>query len=239
MRISKRGMHVLLFAAFAALVAAPVALAGADGAGAAKTKGAGAKRQLKVVKKRISQLEAALTNGLAEQSALKGRLAAVEARKDPTALPPSGPAGGVLSGSYPKPQIATGAVGSSEIADGTVGPFDIADDGVGGDEIGFGAVGSSEIADGAVRGGDLGPTIAVEGEPLVLGNGGSGTTTASCPTGSRVLSGGFRWIGKGRVERSFPVGLGFEEELSSAWAVAGLVDQGPNSLIAIALCLEN
>jgi hypothetical protein len=219
MRISKRGMHVLLFAAFAALVAAPVALAGADGAGAAKTKGAGAKRQLKVVKKRISQLEAALTNGLAEQSALKGRLAAVEARKDPTALPPSGPAGGVLSGSYPKPQIATGAVGSSEIADGTVGPFD--------------------IADGAVRGGDLGPTIAVEGEPLVLGNGGSGTTTASCPTGSRVLSGGFRWIGKGRVERSFPVGLGFEEELSSAWAVAGLVDQGPNSLIAIALCLEN
>ena len=88
----------------------------------------------------------------------------------PTSLPPSGSAGGDLSGSYPNPavkesaltaggdlsgaldaaQIDPDAVGSSEIASDAVGSPEIAADGVGSSEIAADGVGSSEIATDAV-----------------------------------------------------------------------------------------
>ncbi|MDH5423162.1 MAG: DUF1566 domain-containing protein [Acidimicrobiia bacterium] len=46
----------------------------------------------------------------------------------PTSLPPSGPAGGSLTGSYPNPTVAANTVTSAEIVDGSVATRDLAFD---------------------------------------------------------------------------------------------------------------
>lgn len=43
----------------------------------------------------------------------------------PSALPPNGPAGGDLTGTFPNPQIGTNAVGADEVADGSLTGADI------------------------------------------------------------------------------------------------------------------
>jgi hypothetical protein len=64
----------------------------------------------------------------------------------PTALPPSGAAGGSLSGTYPNPAIADNAITSAKIQDGQVGTNDLAGDAVTSAKIANGTVAADDVA---------------------------------------------------------------------------------------------
>jgi hypothetical protein len=84
-------IHAMLAAALLALLVMPIAFAGAKGPQAISS--TGKKSQIK---------------------SLKRRVAALEQRRSPTSLPPQGPAGGDLMGSYPNPQIGPNTIGAGE-----------------------------------------------------------------------------------------------------------------------------
>jgi hypothetical protein len=151
-----KSLQALLAAVVTAMVVMPIAIAGASGHAAGRPASKSITKQLKALKKQAAALAkqvAALEGALAP---LQDQVTQLKGKQFPASLPPSGPAGGDLTGTFPKPTIGPAAVGSLEITDGTVSSADIADGAVGSADIAGGAVGSAAIADGSVGSADIG-----------------------------------------------------------------------------------
>jgi hypothetical protein len=154
---------------------------------------------------------------------LKRRVAALEAKPDqvgqiPASLPPSGPAGGDLTGTYPNPQIGPAAVGSAEIADGSILASKLATDSVGARAL-------------------VGVTVVTSAGAAVA-EGTSQQQTATCPAGQMLVGGGPNWQNNTNGT-AIIISAPSAGSPNTTWVVEGRVDTGgtANTIRAQASCL--
>lgn len=115
-------------------------------------------------------------------------------------------------------------------------------------DLGANAVTSDKIADGAVRAADLGPIVTVTATSTATPDGDGSTNggfnlgiadaTATCPAGTRVISGGAEWVGAVLDSNTY---LHSSTVSGNGWKARGIVDfgaQGTVQLKVTALCVS-
>jgi hypothetical protein len=184
-------------AALLALLVVPVAVASTDGdSGDPQATASGVQQKVKKLKKQVKEANEAIEQLQQQVAGLQGEQGG--------ARPPSGSAGGDLTGTFPNPEIDDDAVGSSElqpssvtepeIANNTVTNAKLADDAVGSPKVLDGSLRTEDIANEAVTGLKLASVITREGVGTVPPSS-SRAVAAFCEPGEVALSGGARWEG--------------------------------------------